>query len=96
MKVYGILDVDMHDPEQYKQYMVRAAPLIEAAGGRYLVRGGKHTVIEGDWNPTRLVIVEFPSQEAMDSVYGSEAYQEAKAIRQGCSTTRVVSVEGIG
>jgi len=94
MSVYGILDVDIHDPEKYREYMLKAAPLIEAVGGRYLVRGGKHTVLEGDWEPVRLVIVEFPSQEAMDSLYSSDAYKEAKAIRQSCSTTRAVSVEG--
>jgi uncharacterized protein (DUF1330 family) len=94
MKVYGILDVDIHDPEKYKEYMVRAKPLIDAAGGRYLTRGGKHTVHEGDWQPTRLVIVEFPSQEAMDSFYFSDAYKDVKAIRESCSTTRMVSVEG--
>jgi uncharacterized protein (DUF1330 family) len=94
-KVYGILDVDIHDPAKYQEYMVRAKPLIEAAGGRYLTRGGPHTVIEGDWEPVRLVIVEFPSQEAMEGFYHSDAYQEAKAIRQTCSTTRMVSVEGV-
>ena len=50
----------------------------------------------GDWDPVRLVLVEFPSQEAMDSFYGSDGYREAKAIRQSCSTTRAVSVEGVG
>jgi uncharacterized protein (DUF1330 family) len=95
MAVYGIIDVDIKDPEKYKEYMVRAKPVIEAAGGRYLVRGGAHKVYEGNWEPVRLVIVEFPSKEALEGFYYSDAYKEAKAIRQSCSDTNMVSVEGV-
>ena len=94
MAVYGILDVDIKDPEKYKEYMALAGPIIEAAGGRYLVRGGTHKVIEGNWNPTRLVVVEFPTKEALEGFYYSDAYQEAKAVRLSCSETNMVSVEG--
>ncbi len=95
MSVYCIMDVDIHDLEQYGEYMARAQPLIEAAGGRYLARGGEHKVLEGDWQPHRLVIVEFPSAAAADAFYNSDDYQAAKAIRLGCSSTRVFTVEGI-
>ncbi len=95
MSVYCILDVDIKNPERYRDYMVRAKPLIEAAGGRYLSRGGEHKVFEGDWQPVRLVIIEFPSSEAAESFYHSEAYQEAKAIRQSCSQTSMVMAQGV-
>src|SRR5512143_423764 len=61
MAYYVIFDVTIHDLPKYQEYMAKIKPVIEAAGGRYLVRGGAHMVIEGDWNPTRLVIFEFPS-----------------------------------
>ncbi len=95
MSVYCILDVDIRDMEGYREYMARAKPLIEATGGRYLSRGGEHKVFEGDWQPVRVVIVEFPSTEAAESFYYSDAYQEAKAIRQRCSETSMVLVQGI-
>ena len=95
MSVYCILDVDIKDPERYREYMVRAQPLIEAAGGRYLCRGGEHKVYEGEWQPTRLVLVEFPTAADAESFYNSEAYREAKQIRQSCSETCMVVVEGV-
>ena len=95
MSVYCILDVDIKDPERYREYMLRAKPLIDAAGGRYLTRGGEHKVYEGNWQPTRLVLVEFPTAADAEAFYRSEAYQEAKAIRQSCSETCMVVVQGI-
>jgi uncharacterized protein (DUF1330 family) len=75
--------------------MAKVKPMIEAAGGRYLVRGGKHTVMEGDWQPTRLVIFEFPSEAAALSFYDSPEYQPLKAIRLESSRTDMVGVQGV-
>jgi uncharacterized protein (DUF1330 family) len=80
---------------QCQQYMAQIEPVIEAAGGRYLVRGGTHTVLEGDWKPTRLVIVEFPSIEAAQSFYMSPANESLRTMRQGASSANIVGVEGV-
>lgn len=94
MAAYLIYDVDIHDPAPYGEFMTRVKPLVEAAGGRYLVRGGAHEVLEGDWTPTRLVLFEFPSMnDARDFVNG-EDYAPLKALRQTCSTGNIVIVEG--
>jgi uncharacterized protein (DUF1330 family) len=61
MAYYAIFDVTITDLAKYKEYMQKVKPVIEAGGGRYLVRGGAHRVLEGDWSPTRLVVLEFPS-----------------------------------
>lgn len=95
MAHYAIFDVEIRDLEKYKEYMVQIKPLIEGAGGRYLVRGGPHQVLEGDWNPTRLVIVEFPSAEAIESFYESPVYQGLKELRQAASSGDLVVVEGV-
>ena len=95
MSAYAILDVEIHDMPRYQQYMLQVKPVIEAAGGRYLVRGGAHKVIEGDWSPRRLVILEFPSMAAMDGFYTSPEYKSMKALREECSSGRLVAVEGI-
>ncbi len=95
MSQYAIFDVTITDLEKYKEYMLKVKPVIEAAGGKYLVRGGQHTVHEGNWNPTRLVLLEFPSAEAMRSFYESPDYRALKAMRESCSRANLVSVEGV-
>jgi uncharacterized protein (DUF1330 family) len=95
MAHYAIFDVEIRDLEKYKEYMAQVKPLIEAASGRYLVRGGPHQVIEGDWQPRRLVIVEFPSAEAIKSFYESPVYQGLKELRQAASSGAIVVVEGV-
>ena len=95
MAYYVIFDVTIHDLPKYQQYMAQVKPVIEAAGGRYLVRGGMHTVLEGDWKPTRLVIFEFPSLAAAQSFYVSPAYEPLKAMRREASSANIVGVEGV-
>ena len=87
MAAYVIFDVDVRDPVRFKDFQTGALPLLEAAGARYLARGGAHQVYEGDWQPNRLVLMEFPSIEAWDAFYHSAAYQDLKAIRDECSST---------
>ncbi len=95
MAQYAIFDVTITDLEKYREYMLQVKPVIEAAGGKYLVRGGAHTVHEGDWKPTRLVLLEFPSADAMRSFYESPDYRALKAMRESCSRANLVSVEGV-
>ena len=95
MAHYAIFDVTITDLEKYKDYMVQVKPVIEAAGGRYLVRGGAHQVLEGNWNPTRLVVLEFPSAEAAQTFYQSAEYRGLKALREACSRGNLVTVEGV-
>lgn len=70
-------------------------PLIESAGGRFLVQGGASHVYEGDWDPPRIAVLEFSSKQAWDSFYFSEAYEAVKTIRHEASTGRLVGVEGV-
>ncbi len=95
MAAYVIFDVEIYDPRRYQDFMIQVKPVLEAAGGKYLARGGEHKVLEGDWEPRRIVLFEFPSMEAADSFYYSDVYQGLKAIRDECSSGRVVAVEGI-
>ena len=77
--------------EDYKRLV---PPTIAAFGGRYLARGGRVQVIEGDWSPNRLVILEFPSVERARAWWESVAYAEARAIRQATATSRLVNLDG--
>ena len=93
MAAYVIFDVDTHDPGRYQDFMLQVKPALAAAGARYLARGGAHKVYEGDWSPRRIVLLEFPSVAAWESFYYGPVYQGLKAIRDECSTARLVRVE---
>lgn len=95
MSAYLIYDVDIHDPALYGDFMEQVKQLVEAFGGRYLVRGGRHEVLEGKWEPTRLVLFEFPDMDTARKLFISDEYAPLKALRQRCSTGHVVIVEGL-
>lgn len=95
MAAYAIVDVDIHDIEQFLIYQQAVAPLLESVGARYLARGGEFRVYEGDYEPRRLIVVEFPSLEMMDTFYESDAYQALKAQRETCSSSRIIAVQGL-
>ncbi|MBL8571033.1 MAG: DUF1330 domain-containing protein [Phreatobacter sp.] len=95
MAAYVIFDVDIRDPARYQEFMAGVKPALEAAGAKYLARGGPHKVYEGDWEPRRIVLLEFPSVAAWESFYGGATYQGLKSVRDACSSARLVSVEGL-
>ncbi len=95
MSTYVIFDVEIRDPDRYQEFMKGVKPALEAAGGRYLARGGAFKVHESDWSPRRIVLMEFPSLAAWESFYNGETYQGLKSVRDACSTARLVSVEGL-
>jgi len=96
MPAYVIADVKVTDPEKYKQYMALSPGAIEAAGGRFLVRGGQNEVFEGNWQPNRMVMVEFPTLAAARAFYDSARYREARAKRAGATEFfNMVVVQGM-
>ena len=95
MAAYVVFDVEIRDAERYSEFMLQVKPALEAAGARYLARGGAHKVYEGDWTPRRIVLLEFPSLKAWEDFYLGPVYQGLKAIRDECSSARLVSVEGL-
>ena len=95
MSAYVIFDVEIRNPERYQDFMRQVKPALDAAGAKYLARGGAHKVYEGDWSPRRIVLLEFPSVAAWESFYTGPTYQGLKAIRDECSSARLVSVEGL-
>ncbi len=95
MSAFVVFDVEIRDADRYRDFMEQVKPALDVAGARYLVRGGAHTVHEGDWTPRRIVILEFPSITAWESFYNGPTYQGLKATRDECSSARLVSVEGL-
>ena len=94
---YVIVDMKITDPERYKAYMAAAPAAVAAAGGEYLVRGGRNEVLEGEWQPTRMAMVRFPSYEKAKAFYDDELYRAARAKREGTTEFfNMVLVEGVG
>jgi uncharacterized protein (DUF1330 family) len=95
MPAYIVVETDIHDAAQYELYK-QAAPAAVAAGrGRFIARGGELVVLEGDWQPKRLVLLEFPDLEAAKRFYDSPEYREAKRLREGAAGFNMVAVEGV-
>ena len=94
MTAYVIVDINVTDPVRYEDYKRLAAPTVELYGGKYIARGGKTETLEGDWSPSRFVILEFPTADKARQWWGSPEYAEAKALRQSCARTQMVLLDG--
>jgi uncharacterized protein (DUF1330 family) len=95
MPAYVISSVtEAHDDEALAEYRRRNSDAVAEHGGRFVVRGGAVAVLEGDWAPVRVVVIEFDDVDAAKRWYASDAYQALVPIRQGASTTGLILVEG--
>ena len=95
MPAYVIANVTVKDPVRYEEYRRLVTPTVEQFGGRFIARGGKVELLEGAWNPARVVILEFPSAERARAWWQSPEYSEARAIRQATSEGTLLIVEGV-
>ncbi|MEJ6784516.1 DUF1330 domain-containing protein [Aminobacter sp. Piv2-1] len=95
MAAYLIADVDVTDAAAFEEYKREVPATEQRYGGRYLGRGGTTKVLEGDWHPHRLVIVEFPDMDSLIRWYESPEYVRLKAIRERCARTRIIALQGV-
>lgn len=95
MPAYVIVEIEIHDIELYKSYTKLTPETIASYNGKFIARGGKSTILEGDKFPKRIVLLEFPDFETANSWWDSEAYTRAREIRQKAATTRMTIVEGV-
>jgi uncharacterized protein (DUF1330 family) len=95
MTAYVIVDINVTDPMRYEAYKRLAAPTVELYGGKYIARGGKTETLEGDWSPTRLVILQFENMEQAKSWLSSTEYSEARALRHETAISNMVVIEGV-
>ncbi|WP_439517192.1 DUF1330 domain-containing protein [Hydrogenophaga sp.] len=94
MAAYIYANVQITDPALYETYRKDVPSVLAAHGGKFLVRGGAVTVLEGDGNPQRQVILEFPDMAHLQAFYQSPEYQRLVAIRQRASTGTLFAIEG--
>lgn len=95
MPAYVVVNVDVKDPVRYKDYIGMSPISVGKYGGRFIARGGAVEVMEGDWSPKRMVILEFPTLERAKEWWASPEYAEAKALRQATAETQLVMTEGV-
>jgi len=95
MPAYVVVNVEVHDQTRYEEYKTLAPSSIAAHGGRYLARGGSAEALEGEYQPRRFVILEFPTAERARTWWACEEYARAKALRQASATTDMILVEGL-
>jgi uncharacterized protein (DUF1330 family) len=83
------------DQEALQEYRRRNTETVTSRGGRFLVRGGEHEVLEGEWDTKRLVVIEFPDGDTAREWFGSDDYAPLKELRRSASTTQILVVDGV-
>ena len=95
MPAFVIANVTIVDPVRYEDYKRMVPATLVPFGGRFVIRGGNPEVLEGDWRPSRLVLLEFPSVERARAWWNSPEYAEARALRQATSKGTLIILEGV-
>lgn len=95
MSAYMIVDLDIHDADAFAHYRENVPALIAKHGGEYLVRGGDFELIEGNWQPHRLVMFRFPDRAAIHAFLDDPDYAELEALRHRVADSVVIAVDGI-
>ena len=95
MPAYIIVDVTIHNAENYEGYKKLTPASVAEYEGKFIVRGGKTETLEGNWQPGRFVVLQFPSVERAKEWWASEEYGPAKAIRHANAETKMILVEGL-
>lgn len=95
MPAYIIVDIKINNAEMYEEYKKLTPASIAAYDGKFIVRGGATEILEGDWKPGRVVVLEFPNAERAKQWWNSSEYAAAKSIRQSAATSNMILAEGV-
>jgi uncharacterized protein (DUF1330 family) len=95
MPAYVIVEIEVTDPAGYEEYKKLAGATVLKHGGKYIVRGGRTEVLEGDWEPKRIVLLEFDSMERAKEWLNCEEYRQPRKMRHATARTNMILVEGV-
>ena len=95
MPAYIVVEIEIIDPVGYEEYKIQAGASVHQHGGKYIVRGGKTEVLEGDWNPKRIVVLQFDSVERAKAWLNSEEYREPRKMRHRTARTKMIVLEAV-
>ena len=93
MAAYVIIEIEVKDGDAYG-HVGKVRPVVEKHGGRYLCRGGAITPMSGNWNPERIILIEFPSTEEALGCFNSKEYKEIANLRESSTRGSAIIVEG--
>ena len=94
MSGYAIAQIEVTNPENYKEYLAKVTDIVTKFGGEFVVRGGEFQHVEGEWKNTRNIVIKFPSYEKALEFYNSEEYKPVRQIRLDNSVGNVVIIKG--
>jgi uncharacterized protein (DUF1330 family) len=92
---YLIANIEVNDVSAYEDYKAAVPPILKKHGGEYIVRGGWWEAFEGDWRPSRLIILRFPDLRAIRAFLDDPEYAPWKTLRQNIAKTEMIGVEGV-
>ena len=95
MTGYAITQIEVTNPEDYKEYLAKVTDIVTKFGGEYLVRGGEFKCFEGEWKYPRTVVIKFPSYEKALEWYNSDLYKPVKELRQKNSEGNLIIIKGV-
>ena len=95
MPAYVMAEIEITNPDGYKEYTKLVPATIEQYGGKFIHRGGPTKALEGEWPERRRVLIEFPSADAARKWYDSAEYEKPKAMRIANSKGRLLLFEGL-
>ncbi len=94
MSAYIIVQIQVHDPVAYQEYIKGVPATLALYDGKFLVRGGNHETLEGDWKPERFVILEFPNVERAREWWSSPEYRAIVDIRYRNAVSQMILAQG--
>ena len=94
MKAYLILDLAIKDGMAFMEYVKQIPDYIKKHDGKYIVEGVVPEVVEGEWSPERMVVLEFSSKENARSFLSDPEVQPLFAIRRSATKSNLLLVDG--
>jgi uncharacterized protein (DUF1330 family) len=95
MSAYVIADVTVTNADQMAQYREWSTKAAQEFDAQFIARGGAITVLEGDWKPARVVILQFKNADTARAWYASQTYTHARKLRENAGVMRMVLVDGV-
>jgi len=89
-----LIEIKVLDDELYTRYAEKVPEIVKKHGGRYLVQGGKVIPMFGNWNPERIVLIEFETEEKLRNCFNSVEYLKIASFRENSTITKSVIVNG--
>ena len=95
MSGYFIIQINVTNAENYKEYIEKVTPIVKKFGGEYIVRGGQSANVEGNWPFQRTVVLKFPTYDMVKEWHNSEEYKPIRKIREDNSECNAIIIEGL-